>query len=277
MTVRFAGARVLVTGASRGLGLEFTRALVDRGAATVYAGARDPATVTTAGVTPVRLDITDPAQVAAAVQRCSDVDVLINNAGVMTPAPLLSSPDTAAARSDMETNYFGTLAMCRAFAPVLRDNGGGALVNVLSVVSWFANPFNSSYLRLQIRRLGADQLGPHGTARSGDAGDRCVRQLHRHRHGRGHRPAQDQPAERRGSDAGRHRGGRRGSPHRRPHPRHQGRGCRMTSPPSTPPSKPTGGPAGPSQAQLIGNREQVATQRYGHGLAGGLHSAHTVR
>jgi len=145
MTVRIAGARVLVTGAGRGLGAEFSRELLQRGAATVYGGARDPASVTIPGVTPVQLDITSSDQVAAAAKRCADVSILINNAGIMHSSPQLAAPDMKAARAEMETNYFGTLSMCRAFAPVLGANGGGALVNILSVTAWFANPLNSSY------------------------------------------------------------------------------------------------------------------------------------
>jgi NAD(P)-dependent dehydrogenase (short-subunit alcohol dehydrogenase family) len=72
----------------------------------------------------VRLDVTNPAQVAAAAERCSDVDLLINNAAVMRDASLLGPTDTDAARAEMKTNYFGTLSMCRAFAPVLGANGG---------------------------------------------------------------------------------------------------------------------------------------------------------
>ncbi len=145
MAVRIAGARVLVTGAGRGLGRVFTESLLTRGAAVVYAGTRDPAQVVSPGAVPVRLDITSAADVAAAAARCADADVLINNAGVMRFAPVLAAPDLQSAREEMETNYFGTLRMCRAFAPVLAANGGGALVNVLSIVSWFANPQNSSY------------------------------------------------------------------------------------------------------------------------------------
>jgi NAD(P)-dependent dehydrogenase (short-subunit alcohol dehydrogenase family) len=143
--MRIEGSRALVTGAGRGLGRVFAETLVARGAAVVYGGARDPGQITTSGVTPVRLDITDRDQVAAAARDCRDVDLLINNAGVMRFVPLLSAPDTQAAEEAMRTNYFGTLAMCRAFAPVLGSNGGGALVNILSVVSWFAMPLNSSY------------------------------------------------------------------------------------------------------------------------------------
>jgi NAD(P)-dependent dehydrogenase (short-subunit alcohol dehydrogenase family) len=145
MAIRIDGARVLVTGAGRGLGWVFAERLLARGASTVYAGVRNPATVVSRGAVPVRLDITNADDVAAAVARCADIDILINNAGIMRFAPLLAAPDMRSARAEMDTNYFGTLRMCRAFAPVLGANGGGALVNVLSVVSWFANPQNSSY------------------------------------------------------------------------------------------------------------------------------------
>jgi NAD(P)-dependent dehydrogenase (short-subunit alcohol dehydrogenase family) len=141
------GVTALVTGANRGLGKAFAQALLARGAAKVYAGARDPGTVdvTDTRLVPVRLDITNPDDVAAAAQSCVDVSLVINNAGVMLQAPFLSVPDVSAARAEMETNYFGTLAMARAFAPVLATAGGGSLVNVLSVVSWYAPPFNASY------------------------------------------------------------------------------------------------------------------------------------
>jgi NAD(P)-dependent dehydrogenase (short-subunit alcohol dehydrogenase family) len=141
------GITALVTGANRGLGKAFVQALLDRGAAKVYAAARDPGSVevTDARIVPVRLDITNPGDVAAAAHDCADVSLLVNNAGAMLQTPFLSAPDLSAARTEMETNYFGTLAMARAFAPVLAAAGGGALVNVLSVVSWYAPPFNASY------------------------------------------------------------------------------------------------------------------------------------
>ena len=69
----------------------------------------------------------------------------MNNAGVMKASTFIGAPDLDAARLEMETNYFGTLSMCRAFAPVLAANGGGAIVNMLSVTSFFTNPFNASY------------------------------------------------------------------------------------------------------------------------------------
>ena len=143
--MKIAGSVALVTGAGRGLGRVFAAELVSRGAAKVYGAARDPAAVTDAGVTPVALDITDPDAVARAAELCADVSLLVNNAGVMKASTFIDAPSLDAARLEMETNYFGTLRMCRAFAPILAANGGGAVVNMLSVTSFFTNPFNASY------------------------------------------------------------------------------------------------------------------------------------
>ena len=140
------GSTALVTGANRGLGKALVRALLEAGCAKVYAGARNIAGVAPDRVVqPLQLDITNMDQVAAAATRCGDVGVLINNAGVAGFAPALAAPTMDNARLEIETNYLGTLAMCRAFAPVLERNGGGALVNVLSVVSWFNAPMQGSY------------------------------------------------------------------------------------------------------------------------------------
>jgi NAD(P)-dependent dehydrogenase (short-subunit alcohol dehydrogenase family) len=139
------GCVALVTGASRGLGRAFAAGLLTAGAAKVYAAARDPTTLSVSGAQAIKLDITNAGEVPAAAELCSDVSLLINNAGIASFAPLLGSASTDAARAEMETNYFGTLAMCRAFAPVLARNGGGAIVNVLSVVSWFNAPPQGSY------------------------------------------------------------------------------------------------------------------------------------
>jgi NAD(P)-dependent dehydrogenase (short-subunit alcohol dehydrogenase family) len=140
------GSTALVTGANRGLGKALVRALVHAGCAKVYAGARNVEGVAPDRVVqPLRLDITNMDQVAAAAARCADVAILINNAGVAGFTPALAAPTMNNARLEIETNYLGTLAMCRAFAPVLARNGGGALVNVLSVVSWFNAPMQGSY------------------------------------------------------------------------------------------------------------------------------------
>lgn len=139
------GSVALVTGANRGLGQAFASALLAAGAARVYAAARDVAQITDNRLVPLALDITDLRAVNAAARDCGDVTLLVNNAGIMRSSPFLSAPSLDAARAEMETNYFGTLAMCRAFAPVLAKNGGGAIANMLSVVSWFTHPLNGSY------------------------------------------------------------------------------------------------------------------------------------
>jgi NAD(P)-dependent dehydrogenase (short-subunit alcohol dehydrogenase family) len=143
--MRISGSVALVTGANRGLGQVYARELIRRGAARVYGAARNPAAVTEPGATPVRLDITDPDQVAEAARQCSDVSLLVNNAGVMKASTFIDAPDLDAALLEMGTNYFGTLSMCRAFAPLLAANGGGAIVNMLSVASFYTNPFTASY------------------------------------------------------------------------------------------------------------------------------------
>jgi NAD(P)-dependent dehydrogenase (short-subunit alcohol dehydrogenase family) len=138
------GSVVLVTGANRGLGRAFARGLLDAGAGKVYGGARDAATIRDPGIVPVQLDIDDEASVAGAAAELGDVTIVVNNAGVSSGASLLG-PDVDGVRRDMETNFFGTLAVTRAFAPILERNGGGAFVNVLSVLSWLSMPAIGGY------------------------------------------------------------------------------------------------------------------------------------
>ena len=141
----------LVTGANRGIGEAFVEALLDAGAARVYAAARnvealeDLVAKDPERIVPLALDITDEAQVKAAAERASDVNLLVNNAGTAQFVGFLAAPDLDAARLDMETNYFGTLAMFRAFAPVLKANGGGATVTLGSIVSHVNFPLVASY------------------------------------------------------------------------------------------------------------------------------------
>jgi NAD(P)-dependent dehydrogenase (short-subunit alcohol dehydrogenase family) len=143
--MKIKGSTVLVTGANRGLGLAYAQALLAAGARKVYAGARDPSTVKLAGVVPVKLDVTNADDVAAAAKQCSDVNIVINNAGIIGRAPLLDDDGDDALRSVMETNLYGILNVSRAFAPVLRANGGGVLVNMLSALSWVSLPQSAAY------------------------------------------------------------------------------------------------------------------------------------
>jgi NAD(P)-dependent dehydrogenase (short-subunit alcohol dehydrogenase family) len=162
----------LVTGANRGLGRRFAEQLVERGAK-VYAAARRPETIDIPGVVAIALDITDPESIRRAAEQASDVNVLVNNAGVSTRANLLEgSLDDV--RLEMETHYFGTLQVVRAFAPVLARNGGGAILNVLSLLSWAnydgANAYSAAKaaqwsltngIRLELARQGTAVTGVH--------------------------------------------------------------------------------------------------------------------
>lgn len=135
-----------VTGANRGLGLAYAKALLAAGASKVYAGARDPATVPVLeGLVPVRLDVNKAEDLEAAAQQCGDVDLLINNAGVIAGESLLAEAGAQALRVAMETNLYGMLATSQAFAPVLKRNGGGVMVNMLSALSWVSLPGSGPY------------------------------------------------------------------------------------------------------------------------------------
>ena len=135
---------VLVTGANRGIGKAFADALLERGAAKVYAAVRDVATVADRRLVPIQLDVTDPERVAAVARELDDVQVVVNNAGVLSIAtPLSASLDVA--RAELETNYLGLVSVTQAFAPVLQRNGGGAFINVVSALSWVSMPLVATY------------------------------------------------------------------------------------------------------------------------------------
>jgi NAD(P)-dependent dehydrogenase (short-subunit alcohol dehydrogenase family) len=171
------GSVAVVTGANRGIGLGFVRALLDAGAAKVYAGMRDPqrppADFDDPRVEPLRLDVTDEHDIAAAAAAAPEATIVINNAGIQA-GPSLLEGSFEGARRELEVNYLGTWAVARAFAPVLAANGGGALVNMLSVASWRVNRRWPSYaaskaaewsltnaLRVGLREQGTLVVGVH--------------------------------------------------------------------------------------------------------------------
>jgi NAD(P)-dependent dehydrogenase (short-subunit alcohol dehydrogenase family) len=172
--MKTSGSIALVTGANRGLGLAFARALLEAGAAKVYAGVRDPGAVTLPGVVPLKLDVTHDEDVEATARAAPDVTLLINNAGIAIPGGFLADGAVEAAREHFEVNFLGPLRMARAFAPVLKANGGGALINVLSVASWIKGPVLATYgasksaawaltngLRIELESQGTRVLGLH--------------------------------------------------------------------------------------------------------------------
>ncbi|MEU5282161.1 SDR family oxidoreductase [Streptomyces asoensis] len=138
-------ATALVTGANRGIGRSFVTELQNRGVKKVYAATRRPESVPdTPGVIPLKLDVTDPADIRQAVTEASDTTLLINNAGVSTFARLTDGAEEDIQR-EMQTNFFGMLGMVRAFAPILGTNGGGGILNVLSIMGWMAYEHSNSY------------------------------------------------------------------------------------------------------------------------------------
>jgi len=166
---------VLVTGANRGLGLEFARQALALGAAKVYAAARDPSKVTLPGVIPVKLDVTNVAEVAALAVQCPDVTLLVNNAGIGRTGGVTGGDAASLLRDHLETNLYGVLHMSHAFAPVLARNGGGAILNILSILSWVNTPMLGAYgiskaaawsltnsLREELRAQGTQVVGFHG-------------------------------------------------------------------------------------------------------------------
>lgn len=160
------GKTALVTGANRGLGRQLAAQLRDRGAV-VYAAARNPATVDLPGVTPLALDVTDPASVAAAAAATSGVAILINNAGSSTGASLLTG-ELADVRLEMDTHFFGTLAVTRAFAPQLAAHEHSAVLNILSVLSWLSFPGSGAYCAAKsaewsLTNALRQELAPQGT------------------------------------------------------------------------------------------------------------------
>src|ERR1700678_2507089 len=148
--MKIAGSTVFLTGAAGGIGKAFIDTLRQRGAKRIYAadlhdGTRDG---NDNRIVPLAIDITDEHSIAKAAAGATDVQILINNAGVNLRAPFIAAPSLAAARREMDTNYFGTLAMCRAFAPILgkhRDAGGSAIVNVASILGKVTLPNLGSY------------------------------------------------------------------------------------------------------------------------------------
>ena len=139
------GSVVLVTGANRGLGKTFAEAFLAAGSSKVYAGARNPAGIDNPKLVPVKLDVTSARDIADVSNRFRDVSILVNNAGVMLTSPMFHPDFDFAMRREMEVNVFGMRNMIAAFASALSENGGGAIVNMLSVVSWFVFPINATY------------------------------------------------------------------------------------------------------------------------------------
>ena len=169
------GAVVFITGASRGLGLAFAHECVRRGARKVYAGVRSPKGLNVPGIEQISMDVTDPASITAAASKCGDTTMLVNNAGIARITSSMLDPTLIdVTREIFETNYYGTIRVSQAFAPILARNGGGAIINVLSDAVWYSRPFLAAYsasksaewsftnaLRIELRNQKTLVLGLH--------------------------------------------------------------------------------------------------------------------
>ncbi|MBU2664044.1 SDR family oxidoreductase [Actinoplanes bogorensis] len=163
------GRTVLVTGANGGLGEEFVRQAIERGASKVYAAARTGKEWSDPRVQHLALDLTDAASVTRAAEAAPDVDLLINNAAIAPAGDWILGPEDEV-RKIFETNFFGTLRVARAFAPVLAANGGGTLLNILSAAAWISVPTAygaskaatwsaTNAMRVQLRGQGTHVIG----------------------------------------------------------------------------------------------------------------------
>ncbi|MBD1854531.1 MULTISPECIES: SDR family oxidoreductase [Leptolyngbya] len=168
------GAIALVTGANGGIGRHFVETLRTADAAKIYVCARSIAKLESLvaldpdRIVPIELEVTNPESVQAAAAQCSDVTLLINNAGTSLNQGIIAADNLDSARAELEVNYFGLCHMCRAFAPVLKANGGGTIVNVLSLLAKVNLPFSGSYSASKAAALSAThciraELGSQGT------------------------------------------------------------------------------------------------------------------
>jgi short-subunit dehydrogenase len=171
--MKLSNSVAFVTGANRGIGEAYVAALLERGASKIYVAARDTATLsdllkTDSRLVPLPLDVTDPDQVAAAASIAKDVTLLVNNAGFAAFEGAISAPDMDDARREMEVNYFGTLSLTRAFAPVLAKSPESAVINMLWMLSLVSLPMAATYSAskaagLSLTRSLRAELGAQGT------------------------------------------------------------------------------------------------------------------
>lgn len=165
---------VFITGANRGLGLQLAKAALAAGAKKVYGAARDTKSVTLPGVIPVQLDVTKHDEISAVTREYKDVTVLINNAGIVRAGGILADNSLEQARAELETNVIGPMLLSKGFAPTLKANGGGAIVNILSVLAWYSQGPTNTYsmsksaawaltngLRIELAPQGTQVIGAH--------------------------------------------------------------------------------------------------------------------
>jgi short-subunit dehydrogenase len=170
--IKIKGSVALVTGANGGIGQALVRELLKRGAAKIYLGARDPASLRglfaeSSKLVPITLDVANPKQIEEAAKAASDITLLINNAGTVAFSGALAATGSAAARQEMEVNYFGVLALTQALRGTPAFRSGGAIVNILSIVALTTLPVAGTYsaskaAALALTRTLRAELKPRG-------------------------------------------------------------------------------------------------------------------
>jgi NAD(P)-dependent dehydrogenase (short-subunit alcohol dehydrogenase family) len=165
---------VLITGANRGIGAAFVKAFRDAGASKVYAASRSLEAVGREGVTPIKLDVTEREDIRRASEACRDVTIIVNNAGILAPSDALADDVEEAFARQVEVNVLGPVRLTRAFAPILKANGGGAVVTMHSVLSWLTVGSSTAYsaskaaiwaftngIRTQLAQQNTEVIGVH--------------------------------------------------------------------------------------------------------------------
>lgn len=167
------GAVVLVTGSNGGIGTHFVREAIARGAAKVYASARNPHGWDHERIVPLVLDVTDPASIEAAIDAAPDVTVLINNAGATVASSGILAHSDEEIRRNVDTNFLGPLFLARAYAPILSAKGGNtAIIDIHSALAWYASAgiysatkaalwSATNSLRLELQPAGVQVVGVH--------------------------------------------------------------------------------------------------------------------
>ncbi|WP_169513437.1 SDR family oxidoreductase [Flexithrix dorotheae] len=138
---------ILITGANRGIGKSLVKSSLEKGAGKIYATSRDLSKMPDFGderVVPLALEITDNTQILKVAEQTKDVEVLINNAGILSQGNILEG-EISAVKNDMNVNYYGTISMMRAFAPILEKNAPAKIVNIVSIVAYSPLPSIAGY------------------------------------------------------------------------------------------------------------------------------------
>lgn len=180
----------LITGANRGIGMAILESFLHNGVEKIYAAVRNPESMSPMvdkygdRVEPINIDLNDPDSITAAAMRAKDVDIVVNNAGILSMNTALDSGAIDALESEFTTNVFGLIRVAQAFAPILKENGGGVFVQLNSIASMKSFSYIATYsaskaaaysvtqaLRDELREQGTHVVSVHPGPIDTDMGD----------------------------------------------------------------------------------------------------------